>query len=610
MRRTASDIIVRAVARSGPRPSPAPPASAARPWLLLLPLAAAMVSACDGTEALIDADGDGFYRNSPNPDLVDCDDDPRLRGALVYPGAQEVCNGIDDNCDGVIDGPEALGTLEYWPDEDGDGYGKDEVTTGCPTEVGLVRNNLDCSDISERINPDADEICDGIDNDCDGAIDDADDNIVGARVYYTDADGDGYGNVLAPVLSCDVPAGAVTNSLDCDDDIEQLSPETVWYLDADWDGHGRPDVVYPRTQCNTPIGYAFLNDDCDDNNPREFTTKAWYADADRDGFGFPTPVAQGCNPHPEWVDNPNDCDDRNFDIKPTADEICDTIDNNCDNAIDDEDPQILGQSVWYRDDDNDGAGRFYATVLACFQPPGYADRKGDCNDEDPTIDDNPQWHLDADRDGYGDPAKPYLGPNTCERVAGHVPNADDCDDTDFYTSPRQPWFVDADGDGVGAGFVSTVRACVNPNPTLFAPEGGDCDDNDPLDDLGGCYGTPAGQVGLHMALDNDTAGLEIVLNCAGQDVFAITFDAVDAGLTVEREAEVPFGALCVPQVTPPPGGDASSDGGPVVQLIDCGVVTALGTPFVQASECQGCTDPDALNFDPDARVSQDVCYHY
>ena len=99
-----------------------------------------MVATCEdesNAETCVDADEDGW-----SVDCNDCND----QDATVNPGVEEVCNGIDDNCNGAID--EGF-------DNDADGY------TSC---------NGDCNDSDALTNPGASEICDGLDNNCDGVI--------------------------------------------------------------------------------------------------------------------------------------------------------------------------------------------------------------------------------------------------------------------------------------------------------------------------------------------------------------------------------------------------------------------------------------------------------
>jgi hypothetical protein len=128
---------------------------------------------CDGVDAPIDADGDGFTSD------VDCDDN----NPSINPNAAEVCNGIDDNCDGQID--EGLLLNTYYADADGDGFGDALVeTTECSPPSGYVSNNTDCNDSNPNINPNAMEIPgNGIDENCDNM-----DAVV-------DDDADGFTNV-------------------------------------------------------------------------------------------------------------------------------------------------------------------------------------------------------------------------------------------------------------------------------------------------------------------------------------------------------------------------------------------------------------------------------
>jgi hypothetical protein len=133
---------------------------------------------CTGMAYCTDFDGDGHgnpnggthERCSAQPGLAaacdDCDDnDP-----LVFPGAQEACNGRDDNCNGMID--EGLASTTTWPDLDSDGYGDPRGMTqmGCTT-AKRAANNTDCDDTDPNIHPGAPEICDGKDDNCNGEID-------------------------------------------------------------------------------------------------------------------------------------------------------------------------------------------------------------------------------------------------------------------------------------------------------------------------------------------------------------------------------------------------------------------------------------------------------
>jgi hypothetical protein len=125
-----------------------------------------------------DGDGDGFGKNSetiiapalPNGYAArggDCND----ADATIYPGAPEICDGKDNNCNGEID--ERLLALPYFEDRDGDGFGNPFIVVRrCIKPEGYVGNNTDCDDTKSSVHPEAQEICgNGIDDNCDGQID-------------------------------------------------------------------------------------------------------------------------------------------------------------------------------------------------------------------------------------------------------------------------------------------------------------------------------------------------------------------------------------------------------------------------------------------------------
>ena len=81
-------------------------------------------------------------------------------------------------------------------------------------------------------------------------------------VYYLDADGDGFGNPMQAMESCEELEGYVQNNTDCNDENADEFPEQEWYLDADGDGFGSASDTL--IQCAHPTAYVLNSDDCDD----------------------------------------------------------------------------------------------------------------------------------------------------------------------------------------------------------------------------------------------------------------------------------------------------------------------------------------------------------
>ncbi|MFT7518492.1 MAG: MYXO-CTERM domain-containing protein, partial [Kiritimatiellia bacterium] len=142
----------------------------------------------------------------------DCDDDDDA----VYPGATELCNDLDDDCDEVVDEDDALDAPTWYPDADDDGFGAEgDGKSGCDKPEGYGAGDQDCDDSRTDVYPDADELCDERDNDCDGEVDE---DPIEASIWYPDVDGDGWGDPEGGFLACEKPTGAVAEGRDCDDE--------------------------------------------------------------------------------------------------------------------------------------------------------------------------------------------------------------------------------------------------------------------------------------------------------------------------------------------------------------------------------------------------------
>ena len=104
--------------------------------------------------------------------------------------------------------------LEDFPGVSGATLGWEDLAA-CSQPDGYLPTDGDCDDADPAVNPDAIEICDGVDDDCDGTVDGSD--ATDAPTWYTDADGDGYGDAATGSVQCDPDGTDVSDGSDCDD---------------------------------------------------------------------------------------------------------------------------------------------------------------------------------------------------------------------------------------------------------------------------------------------------------------------------------------------------------------------------------------------------------
>ncbi|MCB9766044.1 MAG: putative metal-binding motif-containing protein [Alphaproteobacteria bacterium] len=495
---------------------------------------------------LIDNDGDGSAAGE------DCDDN----NADVFPGAEEVCDGVDNNCDGAVD--EGV-TTTWYGDADADGYGDDAAAVeacaqpdgtaavggdcddgdpafhpgaaeddcadpndyNCDGSVGYADADGDgfaaceeCDDDDPAIHPDAAEVCDGVDNDCDALVDDDDDSLDTSTqsTFYMDDDGDGYGDPDDAVQACEAPSGATTDSSDCDDADAAVNPAASEVCDG------------VDNDCDALV-------DDDDDSLDTSTQATWYADGDGDGYGDPDSATASCTQASGTVSDSSDCDDADAAVNPAATEVCDGVDNDCDGVTDP--PSAADADTWYADSDGDGFGDASNPSVACDTPSGYTDDDNDCDDTDGAV--NPDAvevcdSVDNDCDGVTDPddawwdtAWAYRIPVTVTAAATDVDGPPVAVDVDFRAA------LDSLGDS-GSFNEDSVRVvlqdCAAGQPELpsqFEDEVwglfDKADHRDPASDEAGAvlflYDTDGDYTSLETLAASGTAALAIYFDTTG-----------------------------------------------------------------------------------------------
>jgi len=432
---------------------------------------------CNGSD-FVDVDGDGYdlyaigHAYDTDGLAADCSD----YNSSINPGATEVDDGVDNNCDGQID--EGM-------DPDGDGFTVTEgdcdnsFATGANVYPGASDNNND-----------------GIDNDCDGMIDED-----------YDSDGDGFTAYQGDCNDADfnIKPGVIdTNAtLNVDDDCDgQYDEDTNIDGDAYTVGDGDCDdsnsSVHPGLPDGNGIGIVGVDDDCDGMIDED-------NDLDNDSY----------------TATDGDCNDSNPNVYPSAAEVLDGLDNDCDGMIDET-----------FDLDNDGftqeAGDCSPNDPDAY--PGnvetYDGKDNNCNG---TVDEG----TDIDGDGYiGDDCMPYdatVNPgavelndgvdNNCNGLGdeialydsdgdGYTTGMRDCDDSNATVSPARQE-IDYGVNGIDNDCDSMIDEHVDSDGDGYSYDAGDCAPND---------GTISpGKAEINDGLDNNCNGMDDEISMYDQD---------------------------------------------------------------------------------------------
>jgi hypothetical protein len=449
---------------------------------------------------ILDTDQDGFGGTdtvlavlSPGNNYVliggDCND----AAASINPNAVEICDGIDNNCNGSTD--ENLPLLTYYADMDGDNYGNNtDSLIACSQPVGYVVTNTDCDDTNSGINPGATDIpANGIDEDCSGS--DAPLTPLNLGMYQFAGDctttQDNAVTTQPTGATFSLFSGTGTNCSAGGGVFNRSGWNTSTTVDANQYNEFSVNAANCQSLNLDRVAFKF-------RPSASAGSPVWHLRSSVDNFAADLDFGTGINVGNAYLDDTvyliNHTNLSQVTFRFYVTEMLGTT-----TTWRMDDISLFGNiltltpQTFYADIDNDGFGDLANDTLTCTMPAGFVTDSSDCNDANAQVNPLTTWYFDNDGDLIGDSTNTFTG---CIAPTGYVLAAGDCDDLNNTITGPVMYYSDVDGDTYG-DFSTAQPLCQNPGAG-FVTNGLDCNDQN--------NAIHPGAVEICDGVDNDCVG--------------------------------------------------------------------------------------------------------